>query len=514
MVSKAIKVLFALILALLVIPRVLAFFSVSSGVLGYPYQMDYTEGIVWQQAALMFTPLAYGPIDGFPAIVFEYAPVFHSLTRAVAAVTGWDLLLSGRVVSLLACVSVIVALGLIIQRSTGKSNSSPAAVVVAAVLVLTSTQLTYTVSLMRVDILALSFALFGFLFGVISLRRPNAIFFASLFFLLAVFTKQNTIAAPAAIFSLLAWLRPRTAVIGVLACVAGGVLALALLSAVTEGRFVEHIFSYNLNRIDPDQLRLLLGILFGSNFSIMVAVGIILVHWRRDWAGFRAGAANAFPREAILSNPASSTRIAVVAYLATSTVMLAGIMKSGANDNYAIEWTLVLFAVVGSALLESWRLFLGRPHHLVGAQMSTERQLFVALLIMVPFVVTSIPHLDRQKLAVRRVALDSLVSRVRDSDRPVVSDEMTVILRAGKDVEIEPAIFAELASKGRWSEAAFLRRIANQEFAMFITENSANNVLFKRRYSKAVQAALLSAYPVTQGVAGYTVYLPAQETQP
>src|SRR5947208_1689779 len=67
--------------------------------IGFPYQLDYAEGIVWQQMRLVLAGQGYAPIDGFPAIVFHYPPGFHVATGLLAALTGIDQLAAGRALS-------------------------------------------------------------------------------------------------------------------------------------------------------------------------------------------------------------------------------------------------------------------------------------------------------------------------------------------------------------------------------------------------------------------------------
>jgi len=61
----------------------LRFLIIAASAVRSPYQRDYGEGIVWQQMRLMFAGKGYGPIDGFPAIVFHYPPVYHATVEAL-----------------------------------------------------------------------------------------------------------------------------------------------------------------------------------------------------------------------------------------------------------------------------------------------------------------------------------------------------------------------------------------------------------------------------------------------
>src|SRR5205809_4667907 len=71
------------------------FIATAVKAINYPFQLDYGEGIVWQQAQQMRSGNAYGDITGFPAIVFHYPPLYHVIVFTIAEVTGLDFLVVG-----------------------------------------------------------------------------------------------------------------------------------------------------------------------------------------------------------------------------------------------------------------------------------------------------------------------------------------------------------------------------------------------------------------------------------
>ena len=52
--------------------------------LGYPYGMDYGEGVIWQQMIRILDGGGYAPLQSLPAFVFQYPPLYH-LTTAFSA---------------------------------------------------------------------------------------------------------------------------------------------------------------------------------------------------------------------------------------------------------------------------------------------------------------------------------------------------------------------------------------------------------------------------------------------
>jgi hypothetical protein len=135
--------------------------------------------------------------------------------------------------------------------------------------------------------------------------------------------------------------------------------------------------------------------------------------------------------------------------------------------------------------------------------------LFAALLYQTLFIsppnyqsyITSTAYQEQQR---------ELLRRVREASKPVISDDMVVIMRSGKEVVWEPAIFAELAVLDRWDEGPFIQMIQSNDFAFFVTEGQKGDPVFDSRYNASVLAAIEAAYPRTEQLAGYILHLPAK----
>ena len=105
------------------------FASAGLAAIRYPWELDYGEGIVWQQMRWIFTDKAYGPIDQFPAIVFHYPPLYHAVTAISAGALGTDELATGRAISLLSTMAAAVAsamlVGLLLKGRANRGGSPP-----------------------------------------------------------------------------------------------------------------------------------------------------------------------------------------------------------------------------------------------------------------------------------------------------------------------------------------------------------------------------------------------------
>src|SRR5882757_5780898 len=153
----------------------------------YPYQLDYGEGIVWQQALLMLGPRMYGDINQYPFVVFHYPPFYHVTVRAVSAL-GIDMLVAGRSISFLAALvigAVCARLAYLATPVGMERGARLAGAATAGMSVFCCLPLIHWAAVMRVDMLAVALSIVGILAVVSSIGRPFLVYVAGLFFLLA-----------------------------------------------------------------------------------------------------------------------------------------------------------------------------------------------------------------------------------------------------------------------------------------------------------------------------------------
>ena len=71
------------------------------GAINYPFQLDYGEGIVWQQADMILRGEGYRPLSDNSFIVFNYPPLYHLVSGLLAKTLDLNWLVAGRTVSVL-----------------------------------------------------------------------------------------------------------------------------------------------------------------------------------------------------------------------------------------------------------------------------------------------------------------------------------------------------------------------------------------------------------------------------
>jgi hypothetical protein len=478
-----------------------AFFLQSAIALRSDTEIDYGEGIVlWQAANVTDWKRAYRPIEEYPHIVFHYPPLFHLTSRAVAPFTR-SLLQAGRLTSILSLAGTCLIGALLTAWALPPGGSRVARFTgsfTAGTLVFTTPMWIWGV-LMRVDMLAIFLTLIGVALFIVARHRKWLAFLSFLFFVAAVYTKQTSLAAPIACF-VLAWIEnPRRARQLLGFAVALGLIVLVMVHTATDGLILRHLITYNQNPYFPEQIpsrlkyhcQYLIGpLLFSAIFPIA------LLQRRRGKLIRRL--------RVILKRTVFERCVVVVAlfFWVSAFIATATISKQGASDNYFLEMDIA--ACLLSGLLVAW----------VARRVSAQPRrgllilhVFVVLVLCVQCAVNWRPLAEIAE-TYRHPPFDrspEVVQFIKSLPGPVYSEDMIVLMRAGKEVPAEPAIITALAADGKWNENGFVARIRNGEFSAVVVRWTLNN---PGRFSPAVVAAVEERYYPITDFAPFTVYLP------
>jgi hypothetical protein len=471
--------------------------------IGNPLELDYGEGIVWQQAALIPGERMYGNSAGLPFIVFHYPPVFHLLARAALRLEP-DFLAAGRLVASVATLSLAPILAGLVLTVAGGADWRAVGVAAAVGLLAISLHPVHSWGyLMRVDMPGFAFGFAGLLLAARADGRFWGTAAALLLCVDAVFTKQTLLSPGIAVFVIGVLRRPKPALAAGVVAGAVGLAALFWLQAATGGGFLQNIVGYNINRVSFWQGYHLLG---SEKLTIPV---ILLLGTAAVWLGLTVvpSALSFRPRRiwreiAALRRaaPASAAQALMLLHFALATVMLVTIFKVGGGPNYLIEWLCSGCVILGVMVIEVGR-------RTPGGRSWSDAGLFALLLSLqfVPFRLVVTPE-NPNWLA----AADHAVAMIKDAaPRPVASEDMTLLMRAGTGVTFEPSIVTELASVGRWDETPLLQMINSHGFAFVLTIDTPDG--FHERRTPAVNEAFRTAYPRLERVGPQIwVRLPAE----
>lgn len=394
--------------------------------------------------ALQSTMLArhgtlYYDLKHYPYTVCAYMPLFYLLQAALIKL-GIPVFTAGRLLSFCALAGIFcLAWRLLMLYTQDRYYAWTGTLLCAS----TSILLAWGTD-GQVDTLALFFSVAAFYFySCYTLRGQATMVLAGVFVLAALFTKQTSLACPAAIFVSL--LLERRVKMALRFATGVGVVALAavwLLNTSMHGRFLANVLFANLNpfaaeKLGPHVRYLLIG---AGQLIVVVLIG--------------------FKR--IVRSPARAALI----YLAFAMSILAVTApKIGSDSNYQIESTFALI-VCSCLVLHSLNffplLFRGSKTWVTLLQAPLAIHLLLNYRITIPFLLTRVAK--EQMFREQVTALRPYFSR----GGRVLSAEMNALVHWRGEIEVEPLIYKLLVRAGRIDPEPVLRDIARGNFATIV----------------------------------------------
>lgn len=420
-----------------------------AGAARYPYALENGEGWVLASAVELAEGRSpYGTLEDYPFVVGNYPPLYLAANAAAIRLWGFSPVY-GRFISL-AALAAAVAMVVLLARRAGAAWLASA---LGGLYLLAIPGVRFAAVQARVDMTAAALSLAGIAWlawpaeeGRVGVVGPSLCFAA------ALATKQSMVAAPAAALVWLAWVeRPRA--LRLLAWTAG--LTLGWLAACWA--------------------------LFGSAFFLNIGPYTAAIPWswsnlERMWTralgvwylpAFVATAAYAV--YALTKGSRRERLIALYALAAAaSTVTVA---KAGSSTLYLIEFTLAGSLALGCAVglaLRAKRL--ETPAWRLGACLAIALSLFYLQLPVEGYPLSlrlrQARALWSQDWEGARKRDSLMVEVIRKTDGPVLAEEASYLLAAGKPVLLNPFVMKWLAARGRWDESRLVRDIARHRFAL------------------------------------------------
>jgi hypothetical protein len=476
----------ALLAALLLVLAWHAFSALSVMALAqrYPYELDYGEGIVWQQALLIPGPLMYGTSQDLPFIVFHYPPLYYFAVHAMRLLQP-DMLAAGRLVSIAATLLLMpIVAGLVVLACPRPATGRTAlAAMIAALMIISMYPVFMWGTVMRVDVLAVTLSMLGMLVGARADGRFLGTTIALLLCAASVFTKQTQLTTGVAVFMVAMLRNPRAALgaTGVAAVVS--LAALGLLQYLTNGGFLRNIIGYNINRFSlHDGLELIWAQRRSFPVGFLAALAATGILVRLAPVSPKASMLQWFRK----ADRATAVRVALLLNFALASLMLVTLFKSGSASNYVVHWLCLCAVLIGVGLAD-----------LQAASIRSMRLALAALALAV--LAEPRVHFQEQTDPVRLAQQAALVQLIAAADKPVASENMVLLMRAGKQVMFEPAIVTELAAMGRWDQRPLLAMLREHRFAFVITCDQFGPDGARR--TPEVDQAIREAYPVVREAA-------------
>jgi len=197
-------------------------------------------------------------------------------------------------------------------------------------------------------------------------------------------------------------------------------------------------------------------------------------------------------------------------YLAATAWHLFATAKAGSASNYLLEPQVALSIMVGLAL--QWLLvkkrlpFTNRP--------LWNRFAFIGLVYLaIVTVFTSGELLVRVASASEaRVTLPRLTEIVKSVPGPVLSDDISLLVLAGKPVYFEPFLFSLLAKEGKWDPRPLVARIRAQEYDLLVLGHELSRPLSPyhgiESWHNDIWSEMRAQYQLVHQVGPFYVYEP------
>lgn len=464
--------------------------------LGYPYQLLHGEGVLLEfSRRLAAGEPVYKPLAELPVGTCNYPPLPLLLARLTFPVLGVSMA-AGRVWAGLATVAIAAILFAWVRRASGQLL--PAAV--AALAWLGAPYVYHWAPQFRVDLPGLALSLGGvYLVWEGWARRagrqdrPTVAVGAALLFVLGVYCKQSFLAAPAAAFAyLLGRDRRQALILAAAALVLGGVPFL-VLNLSTGGEFWNGLIATNVN---PFKLSLLT-----SQVVDLVRTYLPLL--------ILAGACVLLPggsRPAGEDQSRAGRDWLVIGYVVMALLSggLAG--KVGSWENYFLEPVAALCLGAGLGLAPC----LAPGTNARGAGRAAARWLAPLLVLAQVGLMWHTPALAVQVMRDDAAANRVLVPQVAATPGLVQSEDMGLLVLAGKPVPYYDFQLSQLALAGRWDQRWETDMLRRGGFSLVIFEGETRIEVDKYgRYTRAFASALDYGYRRAEQVGKYRLYRPA-----
>jgi 4-amino-4-deoxy-L-arabinose transferase-like glycosyltransferase len=415
-----------------------------------PYSRDYGEGVVLALSRLLAEDGNYfHPVDDYPMVHGNYPPVFLLLSAVPFRLFGPSLA-APRLLSVASTIALMAVVYAIVRH---RWRDGALALCAAALLVAPWFVVTWA-PMGRVDMLACLFSVAGlwlFAHEGAGWRR----WASAACFVLGVFTKQTALLAPAAaLLSLMRDAEGRGRVPGFLLsfAVPAGALLLALVLA-TRGEAWTHLVTYTAAAdYSMTALRRAYETFLVTSGPLLAIILLGLGACADRWRG-GSGARD----------------LPFVLYWLLNLGALVTTAKAGAAQNYLIEpWlaTVLLAALSLGALRErSPDTFRWWP----------------AVMLVAAVVALAADHdLARLPRPIRNpgqaTEYRSLDQAVAATAGPILSENLSVLVRKGKPVLVEPFGMVLLSRKGLWRPDRLVADCEAGRFTLVVTEDRLRDI--------------------------------------
>ncbi|MFT7617545.1 MAG: hypothetical protein ACI97A_001184, partial [Planctomycetota bacterium] len=469
----------------------------------YPHQIDHGEGLMlglWRTAD-QGNPL-YSPFEDLPWVVNNYPPLYTSVV-ANQADNALDALSFGRSLSFGAYLVSMVMLALVVMGARRGGIGKPSladclAGILAGLYFGKMPHVLHWGTLMRVDMLGLCLTISGLAFVAMAGRRKTwPVIIAGILFLAAICTKHSLVMAPLAlVLGCLNHRRRRVVRFSCCMAVAGGILfAVGLWQ--TDGEMWKHLIQANQTAWSMELCKFHVGRVWQEiGQAIVMAVLALVLSWSVFLSEYR--------------QKGRTPRLVLGHYLWLTALGLLMTGKSGSNSNYYLEFYasvamtlgLLVADLIAMPTLHYGKNLMRRVPIMVGMIV-----VFLGLLLGIPDVPMEPPYHREYAVPSAETAkgLEAVIAKIAQLDGPILSQDMSLPVLAGKDVIYHPFLMPDLKRRGLWRDTLLVRMIENKTFARVVlpilleneTQIGRESRQFGAMFTKETLLAILKNYELS-----------------
>ncbi|CAG0936929.1 hypothetical protein TFLX_05826 [Thermoflexales bacterium] len=440
----------------------------------FPYDYDQGEGFELNDSLLFLQgQWPYRSNEVFPFYASNYPPLFHWLVMPLFAIFG-PTLTAGRVLSFVVTLLIACLVGRVVYTQT---RHKPIAAI-SGLMVLASNFIYHVGPLYRQHMTMVLFELLAVIFSAryADPKRGKWFIFLSLAMLLAAgYTKQLSVATVAAVLFFLFLRAPRKAILAGfgLALAAGSIFF--LIDAATQGQWFINTMTANANAYDYRQALDLYRQFFTLHFftaALAIGYSFYQLYWDRlsvytIWFGFT-----------LINSALAGKWGAGESYFATAIVascILSGFAVVKLKEALAIKQPRTALIVSFAIPL----LYLAQAYSL--RHLPTEGPVFGPLADLIGVgrgasVYAGYPYYDslgytqvgHLPTAEDTAAGDRIVSMIKATGKPVLSEEALLALRADQPVVTNPTQLLNLWNNQALDPTELIASIDRQDYGLVV----------------------------------------------
>lgn len=417
-------------------------------------QLDYGEGEILNFSYLLSKGEGvYRYVNGYPLLFCNYPPVFILLCSIFM---NEDFsLIPGRIISLMALFIILLIVFLIVKHESKSLYLS----IMASFIVIYFYPIFFWAPFCRIDIFGTAFSFLGFWF-VVKYKDSNLKYLSIVFFLISLYTKQTLIAAPIAAYLYLFLKNRRQGLICIFSLAISGLIIFILMSILTGGAFYYNLITYNNRDFFWDRF-------FASWTETVLPFYPVFL---------------AFSLFYVFLTLVERKNSPITFYFITSVLITILTGGTGADLNFFIEFFILVS--IATALLFSHinKIWNGKEKSLV---------LLLCYFLIISQFIAKGTRLFPEPPEPDQINQDkAMVEIFKSSEKNILADNLTNILRSGKPVLLHPFVFNYLA-RGRWDKEIFLSHIEKGNFSLIELPAGKEN-----EYPEEFKTLLLKNYKI------------------